>query len=81
MSLKLFCNVCHNFIREATAKDVGKLTGEEICPDCMGKTKDAYDAIEKSAHRTCRKIDALAQKGRAELELIMARVMKREGGE
>ena len=77
--LKLFCNCCHEYIKQVEPMKAGKITGLEICEKCSGRMKNAIDGIEKTAHRATLAIEAKKQKTVAELEMALSKVLK--GGE
>jgi len=76
--LKLFCHTCHKFIKEVEPIKAGKFTGEEICRDCRDVMDSALNEIKKISHRAQFAIKKKEDKAVADLELAIAKALKRE---
>ena len=76
--LKLFCNSCHEFVKEINPLKAGKLTGLEVCEGCEGKMAGAIEEVGKIAKRATLKIKKIEDKAKADLEIAMLKVMKGE---
>ena len=76
MAVKVFCNACHGFIKEAQRNEIHNLTGEEICEGCQSKVKNAFDDIEKASKRAIVQIESLRDQKKAELERMAKKVIK-----
>ena len=76
--LKLFCNCCHEFVKEINPLKAGKLTGLEVCEECSGKMAGAMDEVGKIAKQATLKIKKIEDKAKADLEIAMLKVMKGE---
>ena len=74
MPLKLFCDFCEKFIRNAHPND----KGEQICPECGDRIKGIYDEIDKLSRTTQLSIQKISDKGKAKIEMALARVVKEE---
>ena len=75
MPIKLHCNHCEKFMRNATLKD----TGEEICPECAGKINDTFKEVSNIEKRTTLAIKKIADKGREALEIALLKFTKNKG--
>jgi hypothetical protein len=78
MAVKIFCNACQNFIRDARRDELSDLKGTEICVPCETRVKGLYDEVEKVARRSIVKIQTASDKGKADMEEAMRRVIKEE---
>jgi len=76
MSVKIFCNACQRFIKDASKNDLNILTGQEVCQDCEQKVKSAFDEVEKVARRGIVQIERKRDDLRAELERMVKKVIK-----
>lgn len=76
--LKLFCRACHKFVKEITPIQAAKLTGNEVCEDCQGRMVDAVAELEKISKRAQFAIQKKADKAKADLEMAMSKVLKKE---
>lgn len=76
MAVKIFCNSCQNFIKNATRNDLNVLTGEEICPGCETRVRTAVDDIEKASRRAIVQIETKRDKAKADLERMYKKVIK-----
>lgn len=78
MAVKIFCNACQHFIRDARRDELSDLKGTEICFPCETRIKGLFDEVDKIAKRSAVKIQSAADKARADLEEAMRRVIKEE---
>jgi len=76
MAVKIFCNACQQFIKNANRKEFTSLTGEEICVSCETKVKNAFDDITKAAQRGIVQIEKLRDETKAVLDLMRKKVIK-----
>ena len=76
--LKLFCNCCQKFIRDAHMKEVGKLTGLEICTDCEGTIAQTFKEVEKISKRGQHQMVKIEGRIKADLETALRKVLKKE---
>jgi len=76
MAIKIFCNACHQYIKDAPRVEIRNLTGDEICQSCEVKVKNAFDGVEKSARRAIVQIEQLRDQKKAELERMSKKVIK-----
>lgn len=80
MSVKIFCNSCHRFVREAKKSEFSELTGNEICQDCEKTVATTLGDIEKTAKRAVVQIQNILSKSRADIEEMMRRVVRGPDG-
>ncbi len=79
MAVKIFCNACQRFIRDARNKnEINDLTGHEICQDCEQSVSQVLVEIERTAKRAVTAIQGLLSTCKAEIEENMRRVVKNE---
>ena len=76
MAVKIFCNSCQEFIKNATKNDLNGLTGQEICQPCEAKVKSAFDEVEKAARRGIVQIERKRDDIKVTLERMSKKVMK-----
>lgn len=76
MAVKIFCNSCQQFIKNASKNDFNKLTGSEICEACEAQVKGAFDAVDKTARRGIVQIERQRDDIKAELERMAKKVIK-----
>ena len=76
MAVKIFCNACHKFIKDATKNEIHSLTGNEICESCEQGVKSAFDEIDKASKRAIVQIETLRDKKKSELEQMAKKVIK-----
>lgn len=79
MAVKIFCNMCQKFIRDAKAVEISNLRGTEICTDCDKKTGGLIADMEKVSLRSVKQIQDIANRAKAELEEMKKRVIQGEG--
>jgi hypothetical protein len=78
MAVKIFCNACQNFIRDARIHEIPELRGTEVCTTCEGKAKSAFDALDKISKRAAKRIHDTASKAKADMEEAVRRVIMTE---
>ena len=76
MAVKIFCNACQRFIRDAKAHELSELKGTEICQECEGRIKGLWDEVESVAKKGTVKIENAVSKAKADMEEAMRRVIK-----
>ena len=76
MAVKIFCNACKGFIKDANKVEIRALTGEEICESCEKGVKNAFDDVDKAAKRAIVQIESLRDQKKAELERMAKKVIK-----
>jgi hypothetical protein len=78
MAVKIFCNMCQKFIRDAKIIEISNLKGTEICIDCEKKTGGFIVDMEKASLRAVKQIQDISSRARAELEEMKKRVIEGE---
>ena len=78
MPIKIFCNACQQYIRDAKRSEIGMLPGKEVCEDCELKMQMTWRQIDKIQHRAEQRINKAVSKIRAELDEAINRVVKPE---
>lgn len=81
MAVKIFCNACQNYIRDAKPDEISSLRGTEICVNCEQRHKTALDEVEKIAKRGIVRIENARDKIKANLDEAMRRIIGPEKGE
>ena len=76
MAVKIFCNACQKFIRDAVKNDLKSLDGSEICEDCLNFTKAKIDEIKKTANRGIQSINFARDKALTELDRSIRKVIR-----
>ncbi|MHC4397761.1 MAG: hypothetical protein ACYS1A_19120 [Planctomycetota bacterium] len=76
MAIKIFCNGCQKYIRDAKYGEIASLKGTEICSDCESRHKTALDEVEKIARRGIVRIETARDKIKADIEEAMRNVIK-----
>ena len=76
MAVKIFCNACQQFIRDARRDELSDLHGTEICVECETRIKGIFDEVERVAKRSVVKIETASSTAKAELEEAMRHVIK-----
>lgn len=79
MAVKIFCNSCQKYIRDARRDELSELKGTEICEACASFAEDSKTQINKARQRAVQKVNQKADKAIADIEDIMRRVI--EGGQ
>jgi hypothetical protein len=78
MAVKIFCNACQEFIRDAKTDEIAGLRGTEICADCESRHKTALDEVEKIARRGIVRLENARDKIKAQIDEAMHRVIHGE---
>ena len=78
MAVKIFCNSCQKFIKDASPNEISLLRGTEICTDCEAGFSKAMEEIERISKRGIVQIERKRDDIKAKLEEAMRSVI---GGE
>ena len=76
MAVKIFCNMCQKFIRDAKPVEISNLRGTEICNDCDKKTAGFIADMERASGRAVKQIQDITQRAKAELEEMKRHVIE-----
>jgi len=78
MAVKIFCNACQNYIRDARKDEMHELKGTEICEECEGKIKNTWAEVDKMQKQIEQRMRVMISDARAKLDEAMRKVI-REG--
>jgi len=76
MAVKIFCNACRGFIKDAERSEIRNLTGEEICTDCDSRVGNAFDEVDKIAKRGIVQLERKRDNIKAEMDGLRKKVIK-----
>lgn len=68
MSLKVFCDSCHEYIKTARMDEVSDLKGPVICKKCLDKTSLYLKNIERVAGEAINKINGVLDAARVKFD-------------
>jgi hypothetical protein len=75
MAVKIFCNSCQKFIKDATPNEIAGLRGTEICTDCEDGFSIAMREVEKISKRGIVQIERKRDDIKVKLEEAMRNVI------
>lgn len=78
MAVKIFCNCCQNFIRDAKPSEIPSLKGTEICKDCETKMNKSIEEIIAISNRAKNHIDLARDQAKQEMEEARRRIIESE---
>jgi len=78
MAVKIFCNACQNFIRDAKPSEIPNLKGTEICAPCEGRVNTLLTELDKIHQRSMHQISQIRDTARAEMEDAKRRVIQKD---
>jgi hypothetical protein len=78
MAVKIFCNACQKYIRDAKPNEMSELKGTEICEPCKDLLGSVRAELDKAKNRSLHRIEQAYGKGVAEIDDAMRRVIKGE---
>lgn len=76
--LKIFCNSCHEYVRDAKPEEISSLRGTEICQGCESKHSEFIEKVEKLANRAVNKVNDITNRFQADCEEAKRHVVKVE---
>ena len=77
--IKVFCNQCQNFIKDAiTPKDIKDLKGDEICTACRDRNKIAFNEVERIQRAAAADINKKADEYKVMLDETIRKCLKGE---
>jgi hypothetical protein len=76
MAVKIFCNSCQTFIKDATPNEIALLRGTEICTKCEGGFAKAMEDVIKISKRGIVQIERKRDDIKVKLEEAMRNVME-----
>ena len=76
MAVKIFCNCCENFIRNAKPNEISQLKGSEVCEGCASKMSKTLDDIETIFNRFQSAVKLARDTAKGEIEEARRRVIE-----
>jgi hypothetical protein len=76
MAVKIFCNCCQGYIKDAKPGEISNLKGTEICANCEGKMVELLNEIEKISKRATHQIAEVAGQAKAQIDEVKRRVIQ-----
>lgn len=77
MPIKLFCKICHNYIKDLTEIDMSRgIHGDEICQDCGKKMTNVWSELERQKASYDNKFAVLYNKAKNDLQVLMDKVLQ-----
>lgn len=80
MAVKIFCNSCQKYIRDAKPDEISMLRGTEICTKCESSYSSTLVQVEKMAKRGIVRIERARDDAKASIEEAMRNVTEGENG-
>jgi predicted metal-binding protein len=68
MALKLFCSTCHEFMKEITPDEAGRLPEKVVCKKCVDFTYDLKDQLQKDYQKLNQMLSSTYNKAMVKLE-------------
>ena len=78
MAIKIFCNSCQKYIRDAKPGEISSLRGIEICEECEKGYSEYIKAVQKAADRAIDKITSAAKNFQVQAEEAKKHIVKPE---
>ena len=75
MAVKIFCNCCQKFIKDASPNEISNLRGTEICTECEGGFARAMEEVIKISKRGIVQIERKRDDIKVKLEEAMRNVI------
>jgi len=68
MAIKIFCNSCQKYIRDAKPGEISSLRGTEVCAECEQSYSELIKKVQKLAAQATNKINTAVNSFMAEAE-------------
>ena len=78
MSVKIFCNSCQKFIKDANKNEIKSFDGNEICEECLKFTLSKIEEIKGVARRGVVSIETARDRALADLDRSIRKVIRRD---
>lgn len=78
MAIKIFCQQCQNYIKDALPKELAKLTGEEICTTCRDRNRQTFDEVEAMQKDFISRMNRLYDEAKVQLDETLRKCLKGE---
>ena len=75
MSVKIFCNSCQKYIKDAEKNELKTLDGNEICETCLDFTKSKIGEIQSVARKGIVSIETARDRALADLDRSIRKVI------
>jgi hypothetical protein len=75
MSVKIFCNSCQKFIKDANKNELKSLDGNEICEECLNFTLAKIEDIKRVARQGIVTVEKTRDKALADLDRSIRKVI------
>ena len=76
--IKIFCNSCHEFIRDVGLKEINSLSGQEICGKCGQGITSRVAVIEKKATQAISAIEKTKEGAISQINQIRRSIIEPE---
>lgn len=78
MAIKIFCNACQRYIRDARPNEISELKGIEICTDCEDRIKGLWNDVEKLQKQLEQRARVMFSDAKAQLDGAVKKVIREE---
>lgn len=78
MAVKIFCNGCQQFIRDAKPSEISSLKGTEVCRVCETRISKSIEDVEGIGKKAIHQINDVLSRAKAEMEEARRRVIDPE---
>jgi len=75
MALKLFCSTCHEFIKEVTPDEAGRLSDKNVCKKCVDFTYELKDELNAEYKKLSQQLANMHNKAIVKLEAIINKAL------
>ena len=75
MAVKIFCNSCQKYIKDAEKNELKTLDGNEICKACLDFTIHKIEEIKAVARRGVVSVETTRDKALADLDRSIRKVI------
>ena len=75
MSVKIFCNSCQKYIKDADKNELKTLDGNEICEDCLKFTLNKIEEIKRVARQGVVNIEKTRDSALVDLDRSIRKVI------
>jgi hypothetical protein len=76
MSVKIFCNSCQKFIKDASKNELKTLDGNEICEKCLNFTLAKIEDIKRIARQGIVTVEKARDKALVDLDRSIRKVIQ-----
>jgi len=76
MALKIFCNICREFMKDVTPDEASRLKGDEICKTCKDYSRTVLDKLIVDYKRLSEELAGHYNKAVVQLEETIRKALK-----